>query len=451
MIELLTMTVDLFSIVFGLRIGEAIFRYHAEYSERREQNEVISSALWLVAALTTAGLLVLEVFAAPLSEAMFGDRTHTRDVMLFATTLPLAALMEVAFLYIRAEQRPWLFVSFSTLRLMLQLSLNIYFVVIQGLRVEGVVYSSVLSSAIMAGILVAYTVGRTVLRFSSSKAKQLAVFSWPLIFNAIGMFYATMGDRYFLRVFADLSQVGIYSLGYKFGFFLIMFAWNPFGSVWAVERYAVLRGPEPQQVFNRAFTFISVILITAALVLAVFAEDTLRIMSDAQFWPAASVVPVVVVAYVLQAWMGFSNVGLLLKHKTIQIFYSTAVSCLLVTVAYVTLIPLWGAMGAAVGTLLGFIARFVWIYRASRACYDMGLQWGKVGKMSALAVVVYAVSLLAPDELLLTILVHGLEVMAFLVLLLVLPILSEEERIQVIGIVKKPQSIVAAIGGRSQS
>ena len=81
----------------------------------------------------------------------------------------------------RAQQKPWLFVGFSLMKLVLQLSLNIYFVVIMQLRVEGVIYSALISGGVMSAIMLGYTFSHIGMRFARAKAGKLVNFSLPLM------------------------------------------------------------------------------------------------------------------------------------------------------------------------------------------------------------------------------------------------------------------------------
>ncbi len=446
-IELLSATVDLFAVVFGLRVGEAIFRYHASYSETKDKNEVISTALIMVAGLTLCGLLLLMGFGRELSLLAFGSTKRAGEMRLYGITLPLSALVELAFISLRAEQRPWVFVALSTLRLMLQLGFNIYFVVIEHLRVTGVIYSALLSGSIMFVVLAAYFMSRIGLRFSGSKARELAAFSWPLVLSAVATFFFTSSDRYFLRHFGNTSEVGIYSLGYRFGYLLLAVGWAPFGAIWDSQRYVVLKSKDPQTVFNKTFVVISAALIFGALGISMFAQDVLRIMSNYRFWGAYQVAPMIVVAYVFQAWTSFTNVGLLLHDKTMHTFYSTVAAAMVAALGYLILIPRFGAIGAAVATLIGFAARFVWIYSVSQSCYDMGLRWGKVVKICSVAAAVYLLSRFVPANLVWAIIVHAMEMLLFAGLLLVLPVFDPEERARIVAIIRNPKAVRAIFSG----
>ena len=74
----------------------------------------------------------------------------------------------------------------------------------------------------------------TKLVFQKTLVKPLLAFGLVVIPAALGGWVMEMSDRYFLGFFGNLSEVGIYSLGYKFGKLVqIAIVW-PFQLAWAL-------------------------------------------------------------------------------------------------------------------------------------------------------------------------------------------------------------------------
>ena len=444
-IELLSMLIDFVSIILGMRLGEAIFRFYCNAVTDNDRKSVISTSLLLSVLLNGVGMAMVLLFSEPVAQLLFGDAKLTRYVELFSLTLLLQAFIEVPLIYIRAQQRPWLFVGFSLFKLVLQLGLNIYLVVVKGMHVEGVIYSALISGGIMAFLLLTYTLITAGIRFSYQMSTQLVQFSVPLMLASVGSFYLTFGDRYFLRLFGDLADVGIYALGYKFGFILIVLMWDPFEKIWATQRYEVYKRPDAKKIFQRTFVFMSILLLSAALGISLFVKDLLKIMSDPAFHQAHAIVPIILAAYVIQAWTNYCYFGLLLNRKTIQITYGSAVAVAVITVAYLTLIPLFGVYGAAWATVIGFVARFYWISWKSRLEYDMQLPWGKVSLLASLATGIYGLSWLVPEPLVPSIILRIMLFLLFFVVFMKLPILSLGEKSLVIKILKDPRRVKEAL------
>ena len=399
-LELLSMVIDVVAILFGLRIGEAIFRFYYKYDDARDRNEVIFTAFVLVAALNAIGVAFLLGASGPVSRFVFGSSDAARLLALFSFTLILQSLTETVLTFIRAEQRPWLFVGFSLFKLALQLGLNIYFVVGLELAVEGVIYSNLIAGLILAVPLAWYTVRRTGFAFSRSKAIAMTSFSAPLVLTSLVSFYMTFGDRYFLRVFGGgLDEVGVYALGYRFGFLLSFLIGEPFFSIWNSERYVIAKQPDPVPRFRTAFLLFSAAMAWATVAISLYVFDILRLMSDPGFWAAATIVPLVMLGYVFNNWASFANLGILLNDRTGEIATGTIISAVAITAGYFLLIPAFGGVGAAVATSIAFAGRTVWIAWRSEKLYPQRLPWSRGLAMLGAGALVLLLTAFKPEPI----------------------------------------------------
>jgi O-antigen/teichoic acid export membrane protein len=171
---------------------------------------------------------------------------------------------------------------------------------------------------------------------------------------------------------------------------------------------------------------------------SVFIEDLLRIMSDPSFWPAARIAPVIMLAYLFNAWATYTTLGIFTANRTIEMTYGTIIGAIVVGIAYFTLIPSFGAMGAAWASVLGFGSRFLYITWRSQKLYYIPLSWAKVLAITAAGSMAYILSLLGPQRLIPSILFNSMIALGFLVLLLYLPILPENWRHGMQRILIKP-------------
>ncbi len=447
-IELLPMVLDFVGIILGLRLAEAIFRYYSEYSEKKDKNEVITTSIFLVGALNLIGVFALTVSARPLSLAVLGEVSQAHNLMLFSLTLLMQGFIEIPMVSFKASQRPWLFVTFSIFKLALQLSLNILFVVYLKMRVEGVIYSAILSSFILGAVLTFYTILRCGIRFSPHKARQLISFSFPLVLTSLVTFYITFGDRYFLRVFGGgLQEVGVYSLGYKFGFLLIFLVGSPFNSIWDTEKYNVVRHQNAREEYQSVFIGFSTVLLFVCLVLSLYIKDILRIMAAPAFWGAARIVPVVLVAYLTEAWFTYVNLGVLLERKTSEITYGTLIGGVVITIGYFALIPRFGAMGAAWATAIAFGLRCAYVYWRAKRLYDMGLQWWRVWMLFSFFAGLYIASTTGPSNLGASLLCNTGILVAAVIGTLFLPILPPSIRGKTRHMILQPKILFRALVG----
>lgn len=430
-IELLSMIIDFATIIFGARATEAVFRFYCTSSSAREKKDIIASSLFLSFFMGCIGAAFVIALSEPLAIAVFDDATYQEYIILFALTMTLLPLIEIPFAHIRAMQNSRLFFNFSLFKLVIQVSLNLYFVVYREMHVEGVVYSTLISFAIVGSLLTMYTISTVGLNVRKKACVQLFSFSLPMKLATIGAFFLTFGDRYILNIYTDLAQVGIYSLGYKFGFIFTILSWDAFEKMWDAEKYAVNKKPDAKIIYQKVFLYMNVVLFTVGLGFSLFVKDLLRIMSAPEFWPAYEVVPIIIVAYIIQSWGRYCDLGIMLKKKTIQIAYAQWFAVIVIAIAYLTLIPKFGIEGAAWATVIGFSAQFYWINKKGKKYYNMHLPWMKVFLIAVLAISCFSLSFFLPEDLLLSISFRIVIFGLFCSLLLISPILNVEQKEEV--------------------
>lgn len=424
-VEMMSMLLDVVGILLCNRLGEAVFRYYYESDSQQDQNKVVSSSFVLQITLNGLGCFVLMVFAEPISQLIFGDIGYASILRMFSLALLLEAFTLVPLMYIRIQQRAWLFLSVNIIKLVLQVSLNLYFVVYKDLHVWGVIYSALIVEVILGVGLTAYTAYHAGLRPSLDKIKLLFGFSIPIIFSTLGAFYITFGDRYFLRHFSDLAEVGIYSLGYKFGFILMQFTWEPFSKVWDTQRYEIHKEGNTSNQYATTFMYCNLVIILVGVGMAFFVKDALKVISAESFWRAHEVVPPILLAYLFWAWTHYCNLGILIKKRTSLFAYVEVLAVIAITLAYYFLIPVYGAVGAAWATVVGLFTRFVFIYYVSRRCYDMKLMWFRVWALLAYSVIFFVlVNSVAPEEFWNSLIVRAAIYLVFLSGIWFLPLLD---------------------------
>lgn len=440
-IELLSMVIDFSGIIFGLRIGEAIFRFYLTADDNVSKKEIISSSLILTVFLNSLGFIVLCGMSGFLSTTIFGGPEQRNLLILFSLSILFQPVIEIPMVYIKAQQRPWLFVSFSTLKLFIQLSLNIYLVVLLGLGVKGVVLSAVISGGIMSVLLGGYCLSQVGLYFSIIRAKALVNFSYPMIMASIISFYVTFGDRYFLNLFGNLSDVGIYALGYKFGFLLTFIATGPFFSIWDSERYNVLKSPNAKETFQRVFLFFTVFSALIVVLLSVFSKNILMIMANQEFWSASQIVPIILIAYFFQGWTAFCNLGILIEKKTIIITKSIMIAAMAITPLYFLLIPKFGAMGAAWATVTAFVLRFFYIHWNAVRLYDMGLPWKKTMWLFPPCFGAVLISYFGPADIVQSFILNTAVILLLIYSITVIPIFPVNQRLLFRRFLYKPWTL----------
>jgi O-antigen/teichoic acid export membrane protein len=138
--------------------------------------------------------------------------------------------------------------------------------------------------------------------------------------------------------------------------------------------------------------------VVAAFAFAVGAEDVIRLMAAPQFHAAATIVPLLVVAYVALGISLFFETALLVTNRT-ALLGTLAMAAAVVNVsANAILVPRYFATGAAWSRLLALAFMAVLTYALARRLWTRQPDLAALGKMAALAVAGFGLSRFLPGE-----------------------------------------------------
>ncbi len=320
------------------------------------------------------------------------------QVQIAALNFWTSTLSSVPMLFLQVRQRSGTFTVIGVSRLVLQLSLNILFVV--GLRwgVTGVLVSTLITNCLIGSVLAVTLLRTTGIRFSKAVWADMRRFGRPVKFTNAGSYVLNFGDRYFIQAFSGPAAVGLYGIAYQFGFVFSQFFTAPFLRAWSPVRFMMASDPPEKRnpVYDQAFFLFSVLLFVGYTAFALGIRPVLIVMTTPAFHSAASFVPVIVAAYVAQAWTETWRFQIDMSEKTKYYAYATLMSVALILVLYTVLIPRFGAAGAAWATFIGFAFRSVVTRRFAERLWPVPFTWGRIRGLAIFSAAVSIAGSLVP-------------------------------------------------------
>lgn len=372
-VGLLIFTVTLIELIFGARLFHAVPKFYYEQKDERRAHEVISTALIITSSISAVAVMGVIAFRNPLSQLIFGTVDHGLVVGIFSILILTQALEHYALGYVRIQQRPWLFVGAGGFKLLMQLGLNIVLVIVMEKGVLGVALASAISAIIFATVMTFYVIWHTGLAFGREMARRLLLFSWPLWLSGLAALYIGSSNRYYLRLFGSLDEVGLFELATKFASMIMILVWTPFSMYWQMVRFELYNEPNPIPVYQTVFKLVSTLLMVAGLGVTLFSVPVIHIMAASEFHAATAALPYLVLSAVFQCLLFFVNFSFLVKEKTGWISGITYVSAVASTAFYLLLIPAFGFVGAAQALMLAHGFQYLASHLGARRHYDMGL------------------------------------------------------------------------------
>ena len=378
-IGLLTFALAIFEPIFGARLGRAIPKFYFETTDPRRRWAVIWGAIGLTSVVSAVTTLVLIMLRDVGAQLLFGDKKYALALGLFAVNLLARPLEDTGMTYVRMQRRSRLFFGISMAKLLLQVLLNVSLVVYLREGVVGVVLSGIISSVVVGGGLMAYVAANVPPTLDRKVISGMLRFCWPLWFSGLAGLYVGSSGAMYLRVFGTLRDVGILELAIKFAMVAGTLIWAPFFQHWEPTSYQYYKEPGGNRYFQVTFVAMSTLMFVGGLAVSIFAQPVISLMAAPSFAPAAEVVPMLTVAFILNCLRSFFNFSFLVEGKTKIQSLNQFVTAIALTIAYFVLIPRFGLLGAAVGFGLTSSASFVYTWRMSRRYYDPNYNLAPVG------------------------------------------------------------------------
>ena len=426
-LELLDLTSTIVSIFISMRIGSAVIRFYYDSADELEQKKVVSTAY--MATFVSALLVILfsQIFSIRLSSLIFDTNVYDKYFKLVFMATALSLISSVPEAYLMARKQSIFYTIISLMTLSSYLIFNIYFIVFLKMGILGILYSSVITKIFNSSVLSFYCITKNSLFFSFTKFKSMLKFSLPLIPANVGTFILNYADRFILQKLATTAEVGIYALGYKFGYILPTLVMGPINMIWVPQMFE-LASKSDKKTIEKMFTYIMLILIFCGLGLILFTKDAIRIMATPPFYPAYKVVSFVVLGYIFRGMASFFWDGIMVSKKTIYIGISVFVSALSNILLNILLIPQFKSMGAAYATAVSFFIMFCLVYFFCQKVYPISCEWNRISKITIVSLFIFFLAhLVSSQNLIISLLIKIIFLVSFPVLLYFLGFYVPEE------------------------
>ena len=394
-LELLDITSYVLGPVMMLGMEQAALKYYQAYDDPSDRHAVAATVILFSIFFGLLVLLPLILARSIFSQVVFGSTRYSRLLSLSFAALFVTGQVGIAKTILRAQQRSVAFATISVVQTLLSVGLNVYFIAVLGLGIEGILYSTLITSVLCVCYLVIRILGRTGFRYESKKLQEMLKYGVFFVPAGLAVFLMQWVDRYFLRVYVDMSTVGVYALGYKIGMIIVMVA-APFTQVWGAYIFEVQKQPNAKDVYARIATYFLVLLSSGALGLAMFAREIVTIMAAPAYAEAYRVVPLIALAMVLMLSTDVMQVGLLITGRSGRFAVVKWIAAAATLCLYWLLIPGHGMMGAAAATAGGFAINVCLSHAAAqRTCY-IEFEYGRLLRLGAAVITIFAISLSLP-------------------------------------------------------
>lgn len=401
---LLEVTSQILIAVMGLSLFSGLIRWYWDDEYKDKQKSVFFTTL-LFTLVTSACVGTLLWFNVDGLSALilYGEEYTMASLVPYILQLlilysVLAALVEIPQSLLRLRSKAFFYSLTNITRLLATLVLTVYFTVFLKRGIPGVYEAQLIGVAIQFLMLLPLIVRNSSLRVEWSCTVQLLTYSYPLIFPAIVGSLLTVFDRYCIKSYQGLDNVGFYSLGYKVGNTLKVFVVTSVQLALTPLLMKKINDPENKRFYSKVLTYFSFGLMFCALGLNLFSrEGIVLITSNPDYIQALYVIPFITYAIFFGMMRECCLIGLQVTKKTKIISYVIVSITILNFVLNMLFVPLLGMYGAALATLFVQIIAWFACYIYAQHYYPIPYELGKVWKVLVVGTVLYLIGILTNE------------------------------------------------------
>ena len=397
-----------FNVVLSYGMETAFFRF---YSKEDDKRKVIStstiSLFW-----STIGFLIL--FLLFRKDLALWSKINVEYIVFTIWILALDALAIIPFSKIRAEGRPIKYAIIKILNVVINLSLNIFFlaflpnwatntdnVFIQTIYHEdfqiGYIFVSNLIASLFTLLFVLPDYFKIKWQFDTDLWKKMMQYGLPILVAGIAFAINEHFDKILLDwMEVDMADIGAYSACYKIGMFMVLFRTaytlgiEPFFFSHAKNENA----PQTYATITKYFVIFGSFICLGVIVFA----DILKLIlvNNQSYWSAMNIVPLIVLANFFLGIYTNLSVWYKLIDKTRIGAYISIVGAIVTLVLNLLLIPIISYMGSAIATIFAYGTMMFISYYMGQKKYPIPYDKKSIFTYLGLAIVLSGISFYVP-------------------------------------------------------
>ncbi|KEO74628.1 polysaccharide biosynthesis protein [Anditalea andensis] len=393
-----------FNIIFTYGMETAFFRFSTGkgLDPKKVYNSVQS--LILTTSLTLGALIYLS--AAPLSVWLeYGGQEHLFRWV--AMILTIDALLAIPFAKLRVENQALKFALVKLANILLNVGFNIFFIVLlyhiangdiltilqpwvatwyrPDWGVDYILLSNVLANALILPVLF-YLTGKFSFTLDKSILKPMWHYAVPLLFMGLagvtnevfsrGLFEYSLPEDFYPGL-SPREAGGIFGANFKLAILmnLIIQAFKYAAEPFFFQQSENKNNPAIfAKVMHWFIIFCSLLMVAVAVNLDIIGR---LVLQGEGYGRGLVIVPLLLLGYLFLGIYFNLSIWFKITDQTKYSFYITTIGAVITVVVVITLVPVFGFMGAAMSTILSYMTMSIICYVIGQKHYPIPYQTGK--------------------------------------------------------------------------
>lgn len=391
-IGMITMYIALFGAWAAFQIPSSVGRLYFEY-EGDEKKSLFTTIFLGVIASSIIFVAIYIANAELLSSMMFNaDGDFSKYIILGSISIFLTGINQLCERWMVVQQRGPLLLLRSLWAQVINVSAGIILVIYFKMGVAGFLLAMIASQLVVS--IASVWVLRELLTRNVSFAlfKESFLFSYPLVFHALGGIVFMYSSVFIVEKFLPLSVLGVFVIAEKYSQVIKVIV-NQVNKVvmpffTKVAKQSEIGALSKMQIIISVWMLIILMTVFAYTAMCYFFIP--KFMGQ-EYSQAPVLVAILVIGYIFRGFYCFSSATLFYRKLTNKIPKITVAAGVFSIISNVLMIPVFGVYGAALSTVLSFFITYLLADYLAPKDFKIVYDWMEMGKITLLLSGVYIV------------------------------------------------------------
>lgn len=352
--------------IFSLDSAAARWYYDTENIDDRKST--ISSWFWFQLA-TSVILCLLIIALSPWLSDLILHEDKPRLFIIPALGLLANILPGMVTNWLRFQRKAVHTVIFTASNILINIGLNIYFVLILKWGVMGILSALLISNSI-ASLYVLILMRSWILPHYFNKERLLLMLKYalPLIPTSVAFWILNSSSTFIIEYYHGKHEVGLYSIGAMVATAVTMVV-GSFAMAWGPFAFSIIDKPEAKNTYSMVLTIYSMLMTFIALGVALFAREGLLLFTTKEYQSAFIVAGILAFNGIIYGYAYIATIGSSIMKDNKPLAFSVLMAACITGILYFLLVPHFKKEGAALSTALGYLVVPVYVFYKSQKAW----------------------------------------------------------------------------------
>ncbi|MHA1381563.1 MAG: lipopolysaccharide biosynthesis protein [Candidatus Helarchaeota archaeon] len=388
-------TLQILIAVLGLNLHTAMLRFCSSQKSENKIKSIIFTTYFVSLFTTLAFYIPLVIYSNRLADIIFQKQEYSILFSIVFSSMSIGIFNRITLNVIRLRSKAMFYAISTSLKFLVILISNIYFIVYVGWGVKALLLSRLLSEIFLFIITLPFLKKNIKLKIDIPILKEMLRYGIPLIFSTISAMILNFSNRYIMKPMLGDEQVGIYSMGYKVAGLINVLIIQSFQTSFLPIAYKMVNTFNAKRFFSKVLTYFVLILSFTALGISLYGREIFEIMAKNTEWITVyKIIPLLSLFFILSGIRYVFSLGTHYVKKTKYNAYVVMSAAIINIGLNLFLIQKFDIYGAAIASILSMIYMAVLFFKISQKLYYIPFELVKLVKVIGLAIVLFCLSYL---------------------------------------------------------